>query len=70
MDHYNDVHFIVLHALNQTSLEVDEVNMFIGSNFLVTYHHESHPEIDDAWLKVSSDVKFWQKAACTPLILR
>lgn len=52
MDHYEDVHFLVLHAIDERTLEATEVDLFIGKNFLVSYHHQPHQEIDQAWEKV------------------
>lgn len=52
MDHYEDVHFLVLHALDEQTLEASEVDLFIGSNFLVSYHTKPHGEVDHAWEKV------------------
>ncbi|BBH22794.1 putative metal ion transporter YfjQ [Paenibacillus baekrokdamisoli] len=53
MDHYEaDVHFLVLHALDQKTLQTDEIDLFIGHNFIVTYHAKPHTEIDQAWKKV------------------
>ncbi|WP_248924713.1 magnesium/cobalt transporter CorA [Paenibacillus hamazuiensis] len=53
LDHYEDVHFFVLHALNHPNLDADEVDMFIGKNYLVTFHHNKLPEVDDAWSKLA-----------------
>ncbi|SEO39667.1 magnesium/cobalt transporter CorA [Paenibacillus sp. OV219] len=52
MDHYEDVHFFVLHAIDERTLEATEVDLFIGKNFLVSYHLQTHHEIDQAWEKV------------------
>lgn len=59
LDHYDDVHFFVLHALNEPNLAADEVDMFVGNKFLVTFHHKQHQEIDDCWnrLKEHADLR-------------
>lgn len=51
LDHYENFHFLVLHAMNDKTLETEEVDLFIGANFLVTYHNKSLPEIEGAWKK-------------------
>src|SRR4051794_21096271 len=38
MDHYDDVHFLVLHAMNESTMETIEVDLFLGPNYLVSYH--------------------------------
>ncbi|MGO4106740.1 magnesium/cobalt transporter CorA [Paenibacillus sp. YAF4_2] len=52
LDHYDDTHFFVLHSIDSRSLEVQEVNLFIGPRFIVTYHVQDSVEINDAWEKV------------------
>ncbi|QJC52195.1 magnesium/cobalt transporter CorA [Paenibacillus albicereus] len=49
VDHYDDVHFFVLHALEPETLRVQEVNLFLGPNFAVTFHFAACTEIDEAW---------------------
>ncbi|WP_424765485.1 magnesium/cobalt transporter CorA [Paenibacillus sp. sgz302251] len=57
MDHYHDVHFLVLHEIVPSTLEVNEINMFIGPRFLVTFHYEPSPEIDEARAKLLASQK-------------
>jgi magnesium transporter len=57
LDHYEDVHFLVLHEIDQSTLNVNEVNMFIGPRFLVTFHYEASPEIEQARLKLQQSGK-------------
>ncbi|MFC5651340.1 magnesium/cobalt transporter CorA [Paenibacillus solisilvae] len=58
LDHYEDVHFFVLHALDEQTLRTDEVDMFIGPGFIVTFHAKPHREIDAAWTKVSAKPRY------------
>jgi magnesium transporter len=51
LDHYDPVHFFVLHTLHPTSLEVDELDIFLGDRFLVTFHLQPIPELRDAFAK-------------------
>lgn len=57
LDHYDDVHFLVLHAIERKTLNVNEVNVFIGPRYIVTFHYQACPEIDDARIKLMSSVK-------------
>lgn len=52
MDHYGDVHFFVLHALREGNPMPEEVNLFLGPHYLVTYHHRNTPEIAETWNKI------------------
>lgn len=49
MDRYDDVYFFVLHALDPQTLHVNELNLFIGPDFAVTFHFHPSCEIDEAW---------------------
>lgn len=57
LDHYDDVHFLVLHEVERKTLTVNEINMFIGPRFIVTFHYEPSPEIEDARIKLASRKK-------------
>ncbi|XOK61734.1 magnesium/cobalt transporter CorA [Paenibacillus elgii] len=52
VDHYETVHFFVLHALHPQKLSAQEVDLFLGTRFLVTFHFEPQPELDEAWLRM------------------
>ncbi|PLT28990.1 magnesium and cobalt transport protein CorA [Peribacillus deserti] len=49
LDFYDDYQFIVVHALDHTTLEAEEVDMFISSKHIVTYHKKPLPELDKIW---------------------
>lgn len=53
MDHYENVHFFVMHAMNAKTLDAEEVDMFLGNNFIVTFHLHDSREIEDAWCRLS-----------------
>jgi magnesium transporter len=55
------VHFFVLHALNQENLTADEVDLFIGNNFLVTFHLKEQQEISEAWNRIKEQKNLRQK---------
>ncbi|MNI19486.1 Magnesium transport protein CorA [compost metagenome] len=69
LDHYEGVHFFVLHALHQQSLNAEEVDIFLGDHFLVTFHWTQQREIEDAWSKVLKDPKLWESGPITALHL-
>jgi magnesium transporter len=55
LDYYEGYNFFVLHALNQKTLESEEVDLFVGQNFIVTFHFEQSKEIDTVWQRVLSN---------------
>ncbi|MCL6459061.1 MAG: magnesium and cobalt transport protein CorA, partial [Gorillibacterium sp.] len=61
LDHYDDTHFFVLHALNPDTLAAEEVDMFWGSNFIVTFHFSPCKEIDEAWHRMVEQKKLREK---------
>ncbi|WP_410513448.1 magnesium/cobalt transporter CorA [Paenibacillus sp. BR2-3] len=56
LDYYKDVQFFVLHALNEHTLEAEEVDLFLSKNFLVSYHHQEKSEMDEAWEQVMRQI--------------
>jgi len=61
MDHYENVTFFVLHAIHPKSLEAEEVDMFVGKNFIVTFHLKDSQEIEDAWCHIQQEEKIRSK---------
>lgn len=53
LDHYEDVHFFVMHAINSKTLAAEEVDLFLGKNYIVTFHFNPSREIEDAWSRIS-----------------
>lgn len=52
LDHYENAHFFVMHAFNPVTYTAEEVDMFVGNRFLVTFHFHHSREIEDAWSKI------------------
>lgn len=57
LDPYEGYHFFVLHALNQLTLNSEEIDLFLGPNFLVSYHYAELREVEAAWIRVKTDKK-------------
>ncbi|WP_050614418.1 magnesium/cobalt transporter CorA [Bacillus testis] len=49
LDYYENLSFLVIHALNEETLEAYEVDLFIGEHFLVTFHYEDLKELNYTW---------------------
>jgi len=54
VDHYEGVHFFVLHAMNARTLAAEEIDLFWGTHFIVTFHFNRCREIDEAWSRVET----------------
>lgn len=61
VDHYDDVHFFVLHAMNAETLDSEEIDLFWGSHFIVTFHFSRSHEIDEAWKRISEQEHLREK---------
>lgn len=57
LDYYDDVQFLVLHALDPDNLQAVEVDFFLSPTLFVSFHMQSLNEVDDAWERVSESVK-------------
>lgn len=49
VDFYDGYSFFILHALDQQTIEAKEVDLFVGQNFVVSFHVEALKEVDDVW---------------------
>ncbi|GGF96528.1 putative metal ion transporter YfjQ [Paenibacillus albidus] len=56
LDYYESVQFFVLHALNERTLEAEEIDLFLSKNFLVSYHHQEKSEMNEAWDQVRREI--------------
>jgi magnesium transporter len=61
MDYYEDYSFFVTHSLNHIDESKQEINFFIGSNYIISYHHEASKEINEVWdrLNLSKKINKW-----------
>lgn len=72
IDFYEDNDFLVLHALDPDTLELIEVNLFIGENYLVSFHYRELQEIDMAWESIQKRAlnrKMWERGPFTAAYL-
>jgi len=46
----------VLHALNEQTLDAEEIDLFISAKFLVSYHHQEKSEMNEAWEQVKNEI--------------
>jgi magnesium transporter len=53
LDYYHDHTFFIIHALNLDQ-QKDELSIFIGENYIVTFHYNDLQEINQVWNKLIS----------------
>ncbi|SEU27428.1 magnesium/cobalt transporter CorA [Paenibacillus sp. NFR01] len=56
LDYYEDVQFFVLHALNEMTLDAEEIDLFLSKRYLVTYHQQQKKEMEEAWELVQMEI--------------
>lgn len=49
LEYYQGYSFFVMHALNSQTLSACEVDLFIGENFIVSFHFDDLKELNSAW---------------------
>lgn len=57
LDYYDELQFLVLHALDPISLDAVEVDMFLSPTLFVTFHLQTSAEVDEAWIRVTEQVR-------------
>jgi len=53
LDFYDGFEFLVIHALEKNHLNAVELDMFVGHDFIVTFHKDLILEIEEIWKKVT-----------------
>lgn len=61
LDHYGSFEFFVLHGLHPETKEAEEVDLFVGPNFVVTVHLQPSREVDEAWYRMATDSSLAKK---------
>jgi magnesium transporter len=60
LDFYDRYLFIVLHAIEGNSLEAEEVDLFVGQNFIVSFHKQSIHAVNEVWTRIQQEEDFQQ----------
>ncbi|GGD24804.1 magnesium/cobalt transporter CorA [Pontibacillus salipaludis] len=58
LDYYDEHTFFVMHALNAKTLEKEEVDLFNGDGYIVTYHKQVCPELEQVWNRLLRERSF------------
>lgn len=52
LDHYENEHFFVVHAIHPNTYAAEEIDLFLGDRYIVTFHFKFSREIEDAWSRL------------------
>lgn len=52
LDYYDDYHFFIFQALNPGVVQGEEIDLFLGPNYIVTYHNDYSHEVADVWKRL------------------
>lgn len=66
LDYYDGYTFFVTHVVDSTNFSKDEINFFIGPNYIVSFHYRSSEQINQVWNRVLSTEKLseWDPYHC------
>lgn len=63
IDYYDGHVFFVLHTFNEETLDAEELNLFVGNDFVVTFHFPPMHELDLAREKIIQNPNGWERGA-------
>lgn len=61
LDHYGEYEFLVLHTFNERAMEPEELNLFVGKNFVVSFHVPPMKELQEARERIKNNSRDWER---------
>ena len=61
LDYYDEYAFFVLHSISHKDLTAEELNLFLGENFIVTFHYDDIQELAHAREEIIQNPKKWER---------
>ncbi|MFC0270481.1 magnesium/cobalt transporter CorA [Metabacillus herbersteinensis] len=63
LDYYEDYSFFVTHSIDPVELNKEEINFFVGQNYIVSYHHSESNEMNTVWnrVKETKKIEVWDQ---------
>jgi magnesium transporter len=55
VDTYDTYLFVVMHSIQQKTLEAEELDLFVAKNYAVTFHKRSIRDLNNIWFKLKKD---------------
>lgn len=59
LNYYDDYTFFVLHSIRHKDLRAEELNMFLGKNYVVTFHYTEMEELEEARERIIENPSNW-----------
>lgn len=71
LDYYDNYTFFVTQSLNQQTFTREEIDFFLGENYIVSFHLQPSTEIEEVWnrLAVSANIEKWEPTHVLYLVL-
>ncbi|MBV7504701.1 magnesium/cobalt transporter CorA [Bacillus sp. sid0103] len=71
LDYYEDYTFFVTQALNQQTFTREEIDFFLGKNYIITFHYKPSAEIEEVWKRFdqSTSINRWDPSHVLYIIL-
>lgn len=61
LDYFDGYNFFIINSIEQETLKPKEISMFVGKNYIVSYHGEQSEEILEARNRVENNQNNWDK---------
>lgn len=55
VDTYDTYLFVVMHSIQQKTLEAEELDLFVAKNYAVTFHKRSIRDLNNIWFKLKKE---------------
>lgn len=59
INYYDDYTFFILHTIRPKSLKAEELSMFFGENYIVTFHLDEVPELENVRERIIKNPTKW-----------
>jgi len=71
LDYYEDHTFFITQSLNHQTLTRDEIDFFLGENYIVSFHLNPSNEIEEVWKRFteSTNIEKWEPTHVLYLVL-
>ncbi|MEI4772009.1 magnesium/cobalt transporter CorA [Psychrobacillus sp. FJAT-51614] len=63
LDHYDGYAFYVVHTFNEETLEAEELDIFVGTDYVVTFHYPHMHELAEARERIIRNSEGWERGA-------
>ena len=61
LDFYDDYAFFVLHAINHETIQAEELNLYLGKNYVITFHYTMIQGLENARERIVQNPDKWKQ---------